>query len=151
MVSIRRAEEGDLPFVAAMEAAEFSRAPDRASLERMLGDGRHVFLLAEEDAAPAGCAWYEYVLDEGYVGDLTVAPAYRRRGLGALLTEAMIADARERGLAFLTLEVRASNAAARRLYERCGFQTVGVRKNYYEKPAEDAVLMTYWFKEAELC
>ena len=57
----------------------------------------------------------------------------------------MIADARDRGLAFLTLEVRQSNAPARALYESCGFAVVGTRRGYYEKPREDALLMTFYF------
>jgi ribosomal-protein-alanine N-acetyltransferase len=75
-----------------------------------------------------------------------VRPAARRRGIGRALTLSLCAEARERDLAFLTLEVRESNLPARRLYESCGFADVGVRKNYYEKPREDAVLMTCTFR-----
>ena len=85
--------------------------------------------------------WYK----TGYVGNLAVRPDRRRQGLGAALVAAMGAAAREKGLAFLTLEVRESNLPARRLYEKCGFAAVGTRKNYYEKPTENAVLMTRSF------
>ncbi len=152
MALIRRAGEGDLPALAALERENFPLGADGETMARLMADGRHVFFLAEEDGRAAGYGWYEFVLDEGGVGNLAVRPACRRRGLGRLLTEAMVSDARSRGLAFLTLEVRESNIPARRLYESCGFKTAGVRKNDYEKPAEDAVLMTIPFdKEATLC
>ena len=64
--------------------------------------------------------------------------------------EEILAESERRGAAVLQLEVRESNFAARRLYEKNGFEIVGKRKNYYEKPAEDAILMSKFFqKEAE--
>ena len=141
MTGLRPAREGDIPALAAMERAFFPDAPAEAWLLRMLRDGRHGFLLWEEEGSLLGYAWYEFVLDEGSVGDVAVAPEARRRGIGRALTEAMLADAGERGLATLTLEVRQSNAPARALYESCGFREVGRRKNYYEKPREDALLL----------
>ena len=140
--AIRPAGEEDIPVLAAMERSFFPLSPGEDMLRRMFSDGRHVFLLSEEDGAPVGFAWYEFVLDEGYIGDVAVMPGFRRRGVGRSLTEAMLADARERGLLTLALEVRESNAPALALYERCGFTEVGRRKNYYEKPREDALLMT---------
>ena len=69
---------------------------------------------------------------------------------GAALLGALFAESERRGAAVLRLEVRGSNLAARRLYEKNGFETVGKRKNYYEKPTEDAILMSKFFqKEAE--
>jgi len=146
---IRRVQERDIPAVAALEAEAFPEGAGEEQLRRMLSDGRHVLFLAEEEGTPAGHAWYEFVLDEGYVGNVAVTPSFRRRGLGRALTKAMLADAKESGLSFLTLEVRAGNAPARRLYESCGFQTAGARKNYYERPREDAVLMTVTFAGEE--
>ncbi len=140
--ALRPAREEDIPALAEMERAFFPDAPAEDWLLRMLRDGRHVFLLWEDDGRVLGYAWYEFVLDEGSVGDVAVAPEARRRGVGRALTEAMLADARARGLVTLTLEVRQSNAPARALYELCGFREVGRRRNYYEKPREDALLLT---------
>ena len=151
MTRIRRAGREDLPALAALEAETFPLGADGETMARLLADGRHVFFLAEDGGRAAGYAWYEFVLDEGSVGNVAVRPEYRGLGLGRRLTEAMTADARSRGLAFLTLEVRQSNVPARRLYESCGFESAGVRKNYYRKPAEDAVLMTITFDEARSC
>ena len=140
--ALRPAREEDIPALAEMERAFFPDAPAEDWLFRMLRDGRHVFLLWEDGGRVLGYAWYEFILDEGSVGDVAVAPEARHRGIGRALTEAMLADARARGLATLTLEVRQSNAPARTLYERCGFREVGRRRNYYEKPREDALLLT---------
>lgn len=148
-MEIRSAREEDIPAVAALEAACFTAGADEALLRRMLADESHVILCAGEGGTLAGYAYYQFVADEGYVGNLAVAEEYRRRGVGRALTEAMCRSAREKGLAFLTLEVRESNLPARRLYESCGFCTAAVRKNYYERPREDAVLMTAYFRAEE--
>ena len=148
-MEIRFAREEDVPAVAALEAACFTAGADEALLRRMLADESRVILCAGEGESLAGYAYYQFAADEGYVGNLAVAEGYRRRGIGRALTEAMCASAGGKGLAFLTLEVRESNLPARRLYESCGFRTVAVRKNYYEKPREDAVLMTAYFRAEE--
>ena len=145
----RLARGEDIPALAALERACFPEGADEAMLERFLSDGRHRLLLAEEDGTLLGYAWYESVLDEGYVGNVAVAAEHRRRGVGRLLVEDMLSDARAKRLAFLTLEVRESNTPARRLYEKTGFRVAGRRKNYYERPREDAVLMTAVFPKEE--
>ena len=142
---IVRGTRGDLPAVAALEAACFTAGADEAMLGRMLADESWTFLCAREGDELVGYAYFQSVAGEGYVGDLAVAEEYRRRGVGRALTQAMCAAAREQKLAFLTLEVRESNLPARRLYESCGFQVAAVRKNYYERPRENAVLMTAFF------
>ncbi len=144
-MEIRRAKKEDLPAIAALERELFPLGADEAALERMRSDPAFVLLCAADGAALEGYAYFQSVLDEGYVGDLAVRAGARRAGVGTALVEAMCAEARRRDLSFLTLEVRGSNLSARRLYERCGFEVVGLRKNYYEKPTEDAVLMTRTF------
>ena len=147
-MTVRPATREDIPAVAALEAELF---PHGATAEylRSLTDRGGAVLLAAEGETLLGYAWYQLVLDEGYVGNLAVGAPFRRRGVGTALLRAMLDHAEERGAAFLTLEVRESNTAARRLYERCGFETAAVRKNYYERPREDAVLMTAHFGKEE--
>jgi len=141
-MELRLAREADIPAIAALEAATFSDGAGEDMLSRMHRGENAVILCAAEGEALAGYAYFQFVLDEGYVGNVAVAEAFRRRGVGRRLTEAMLAQARERGLSFLTLEVRESNAPARALYAQCGFALAGRRKNYYEKPREDALLLT---------
>ena len=98
-----------------------------------------MFLVAAAGETVLGYANFLHVLDEGDIGNVAVAPEFRRQGVAAALLD----------LAFLTLEVRVSNAPAIALYRKHGFQTVGQRRNYYQKPDEDALLMTWFRREAE--
>ena len=82
------------------------------------------------------------MVDEAHVTTFAVLPAYRRRGLGGRLLWTLMELAVELGATVVTLEVRLSNAAARRLYQRFGFRPVGVRPRYYSDNGEDALIMT---------
>ena len=86
----------------------------------------------------------DFVLDEGYVTNVCTAPAFRRRGVASALIDGVAARGRELGLSFITLEARVSNAAARSLYAGKGFTEAGIRPGYYERPKEDAVIMTLY-------
>lgn len=108
----------------------------------------HLFLCAEDGTGVLGYVGLMTVMDEGYISNIAVAPEARRRGIADALLDALAA--RTNGtLAFLTLEVRASNAPAIALYEKHGFSVAGRRKNYYEQPREDALLMTHFFEKEE--
>lgn len=82
------------------------------------------------------------VVDEGYITNVAVRPNCRRQGVASSLLQALEARGRARNLTFLTLEARQSNAPARALYEKLGYVQAGLRRNYYENPREDAVIMT---------
>ncbi len=147
---VRRAKFSDIPAVAALERAEFPDGADEGMLARLLDIDGGIILAAEEEKNLLGYVWARFVLDEGDIGNIAVAPGFRRRGVGAALLAVLLDEAARRQTAVVQLEVRASNLAARRLYEKNGFETVGKRKNYYEKPTEDAILMSKFFqKEAE--
>ena len=88
------------------------------------------------------------VLDEGYIDNVAVRPECRRQGIGDRLLEVFCRFGQAH-LAFLTLEVRPSNAAAVALYEKHGFQEAGRRKDYYTDPTEDALLLTRTFSQGE--
>ena len=87
------------------------------------------------------------MLDEGSIDNIAVRPDCRRRGVAAQLLDVFINFAKGNRLAFLTLEVRASNYAAIALYGSRGFREAGRRKNYYEHPEEDALIMTRTFQD----
>lgn len=91
-----------------------------------------------------GCWW---PADEGYITNVAVFPPYRRRGAAGKLLDVFLCFARANHLAFLTLEVRPSNAAAIALYTRFGFREAGRRRNYYDLPKEDALILTRTFEE----
>lgn len=92
-----------------------------------------------------GYAGIQYVLDEGYITNVAVAPEKRRLGLGRRILSALLNDAHEAGLSFVTLEARISNQPALALYKEMGFKVVGQRPGYYERPKEDALLLTLRF------
>lgn len=136
----------DLPAVAALEKTCFPADSWSEALFRdALDNPAVVILLAEgEDGAVLGYAVLSVVLDEGNLDNIAVAPEYRRRGVADALLGALTGFGREH-LSVLMLEVRASNAPAIALYEKHGFTAVGRRKNYYDAPREDAVLMNLTF------
>ena len=101
-----------------------------------------------EDGTVLGYAGLLVVLDEGYITNVAVRPAFRRQGIAADLLAVFDRFARGNHLAFLTLEVRASNEPALALYEKLGYRRMGLRKNYYEHPKEDAVIMTREYTNA---
>ena len=98
------------------------------------------FLCAFVGGEFAGYAGMLCVLDEGQICNVAVCPPFRRMGVGEALMEAQRSAGLARGLSVMMLEVRASNAPAQRLYEKLGWEKVGVRKNFYTSPREDGVL-----------
>lgn len=102
------------------------------------------------DGAVWGYAMMAAAVDEANLENIAVAPDHRRQGAADALLGAIIGICREREMAFLTLEVRASNVPAIALYEKHGFAPVGRRKNYYNGPREDALLMTVKFEKGSL-
>ena len=124
----------------------FSRPWTAEQLKSQMRDEQHEFIAAVGDGRVLGYVGLMYVLDEGYISNVAVHPDARRQGIGDALIDALAAKAAELELAFLTLEVRESNAPAIALYAKHGFHPVGKRKNYYDAPKEDAVLMTCYLK-----
>ena len=132
--------------IAALERECFSTPWSEAMLTEVLFDSQASFIVAEsEEGGVLGYAGLQVVLDEGYIDNIAVEPNARRHGVADELLDVFCRFG-EANLAFLTLEVRASNAPAIALYRKHGFEEAGRRKNYYTKPTEDAVIMTRYFK-----
>jgi ribosomal-protein-alanine N-acetyltransferase len=102
--------------------------------------GGYSRVLVESGAVRAySVAWF--VADEGHLANLATDPDHRRRGLARAVLRDFLAEARRRGIANVWLEVRTGNAVAVRLYQAHGFRAVGIRKGYYQKEREDALVM----------
>ena len=146
VATIERATSGDLPGVVALERACYSD-PWPASAFAALPDNPRVYFAVARgvEGRVIGYVVAWYVMDEGELANLAVAPDERRRGTGRALLDAMMADAMARGTKELYLEVRESNAAARRLYHVLNFEDVGRRKAYYRSPQEDALILRKTF------
>ena len=129
-----------------LEKQCFSQPWTREQLISQLPDEQHEFLAALHEGRPVGYVGMMCVLDEGYIANVAVSPDWRRQGIGDALIAELLRRAVSRELAFVTLEVRAGNEAAKALYAKHGFVPVGTRKKYYSSPTEDAVLMTKFLK-----
>ncbi len=129
-----------------LEKQCFSLPWTREMLQSQLPDGMHEFLVAEESGTVLGYVGMMFVLDEGYISNVAVAPQQRRRGIGDALILELLRRCEAHELAFVTLEVREHNEPAIALYRKHGFEPVGLRKNYYEAPVENAILMTKFWK-----
>ena len=130
-----------------LERICFSRPWSRKMLAEELENQCAAFLVAE-DAVTGDVLGYAGLLvaaDEGYITNVAVRPECRRQGIAGKLLQVFLDFAQGNHLAFLTLEVRASNYDAIALYGSRGFRSVGRRKNYYEHPKEDAIIMTKEF------
>ncbi|MBE5056695.1 ribosomal protein S18-alanine N-acetyltransferase [Pseudoflavonifractor sp. DSM 107456] len=135
-------DRSHLEGIAALERTCFSHPWSVDMLAEELYNETASFLVAEgEDGSVLGYAGLHVVLDEGYIDNVAVDPAYRRQGIADALIDTFVRFGAAK-LAFLTLEVRAGNAPAIALYEKHGFYEVGRRKDYYDDPKEDAILMT---------
>lgn len=134
-----------------LERICFSRPWSRKMLAEELENQCAAFLVAEDSVSGRvlGYAGLMVVADEGYITNVAVFPEYRRQGIAAQILQVFVQFAEANRLAFLTLEVRPSNAAAIALYQGFGFEEVGRRKNYYDLPKEDALILTKYFETGE--
>ncbi len=142
---IRLMKEEDLEAVAQLEQTVFSVPWSEHNLRESLSRPEYLFLVAEEDGKITGYAGLLMIAGEGNVTNIAVFPENRGHGIGSVLTETLISEGRKRGMNAFTLEVRVSNQSAIHIYEKLGFRSEGVRKGFYEKPKEDALIM--WLRD----
>ena len=140
------AQPHHIPALEKLEEQCFSQPWTAEMLASQMPDERHVFLVAEAEGEVLGYVGMMHILDEGYISNVAVSPLARRQGIGDRLIDALLQRADNLELSFVTLEVRESNSPARALYAKHGFQDVGLRKNYYDQPKENAILMTKFRK-----
>ncbi len=140
------AQPHHLPQLEELEQQCFSIPWTWDQLMSQLPDDCHEFLAAEQEGKVLGYVGMMTVLDEGYISNVAVDPAFRRQGIADRLITELLDRARIRELSFVTLEVREHNEPAIALYRKHGFAPVGLRKNYYELPVENALLMTKYLK-----
>ena len=101
----------------------------------------YCYVIRNESRELVGFCSFWRVLDELHINNLAVIPAHRGAGAGTTLLRAILREGARLGARRATLEVRRSNEAARRLYERLGFSVAGVRRGYYTNPVEDALVL----------
>lgn len=136
----------DVEKVAEIEKICFSKPWSENSFKNALNDSDSKFFVARLDSDIVGFSgMYIAAGAEGYVYNIAVNPLFRKKGIGTILTKKLIDYAKKNNLEFLSLEVRKSNNSAISVYEKCGFEKIGIRKNFYESPVDDALIMTFYF------
>jgi ribosomal-protein-alanine N-acetyltransferase len=141
--AVREMTLADIPAVHRIEKASFPTPWPIYAFQQELESNRLArYLVASVDDELVAYAGVWLLVDEVHVTTFAVMPDWRERGIGARLLMAVLRLAREMGASVATLEVRLSNTAARRLYEKFGFRPVGIRPRYYSDNAEDALIMT---------
>lgn len=141
-INIRRMSREDIPAAAALERECFSDPWSENAYVSALANENALYLVAEgADGSIVGLCGLLDILGEGDISNVAVREDFRKKGIGEKMLSELLKQGRERGITAFTLEVRASNGTAIRLYEKFGFVCEGRRKNFYEKPREDALIL----------
>lgn len=140
-VVIREMTEHDLPTVVRLENASFTSPWQLDTFRTLVGRPGAVLRVVEVEGVVVAYAVLWCILDQGELANIAVDPGFWGRGLGGRLLDHLLDVGRERGVESLFLEVRESNAVARAMYGRRGFEQVGLRRDYYDDPREDALVL----------
>ncbi len=141
-MQIRPMTKEDCVQVAEIEAASFSVPWTLRAFTETVEKENFRYFVAEEEGEILGYCGFLFVLDEAEIPNVCVKASARKRGIGKQMMTVLAEEAKKLGMAVLYLEVRESNTPARNLYRSLGFEENGIRKNFYEHPAEHAVLMS---------
>lgn len=136
----------DIEDVVKIEEACFPDAWISDFFAGELESAHTVYYLAKVGYVTVGYIGLLFVLDQAQINKIAVAEHARRQGVAKALLQRAEQFCREKGMISLSLEVRVSNEAAISLYEQWGFDRVGMRKNYYVYPREDALIMTKYYQ-----
>jgi [ribosomal protein S18]-alanine N-acetyltransferase len=142
-VHLRDMVTADVPAVVAIERASYTMPWSDATFRGLLRRRDAEMVSAEADGSVIGYAAFWCVVDQGELGNVAVSAKWRGYGLGGRLVEEVLRRAALRGVREVFLEVRPTNTVARNLYERLGFRPVGRRRNYYQAPVEDALVLRH--------
>ena len=134
-------KEAHVPMVAALEKECFTEPWSEQALTSLLSPSSIALVACADTGEVMAYGAMLTVLDEGQITNIAVSCAYRRQGVGRALLGALLEEAKRRGIATVSLEVRASNQGAQALYREKGFEFCGIRKGFYTHPREDGVVM----------
>jgi [ribosomal protein S18]-alanine N-acetyltransferase len=139
----RITDDKELDAIVALETESFTNPWSRETLEWELrnSDVTHIYVLRLDDGTIAAFCVCWIIFNELHINTVAVAPALRRQGLATVLLKHVMAEAAARAVSRATLEVRASNTVALKLYEALGFRVTATRSRYYSQPEEDALIL----------
>ena len=138
---ITRMNENHVPQIAELEKLCFNDPWSVNSIATELDNRLSLWLVAVEDDRVIGYVGSQTVMGETDMMNIAIHPDYRKQGIASQLICELTGELKLNGSRSLMLEVRTSNHAAKSLYEKMGFETVGLRKNYYRNPREDALIL----------
>ena len=145
-LEIKKMTPAHIEEIARLEKECFSSPWSEDGLKTEMDNSFARFFVALSGGKIAGYIGSHNVLGDVYITNVAVFPELRRNGVGKALVGYLVNQMKAENAEFVTLEVRKSNMKAISLYEKLEFEKVGERKNFYEKPVEDAILMTYFIK-----
>lgn len=140
-ILVRQMEHTDIEQVVKIEEEAFSSPWSAKSFEESLELAYSSFYVALIDNEIAGYIGTYLICDDIDITNIAVKESFRRQGIANKLIESVLAYANEKHAKYINLEVRTSNIPARSLYKKYGFEEIGVRKNFYNKPVEDGIIM----------
>lgn len=141
MITIEEMKKEDVGAVSRIEERTFSMPWSEKDFLEMVENENALYLVAKEDGVPIGCCGVRNILGEGNITNVVIDAPYRGRKISTDMLLELLRRGKQMGIEAFTLEVRRSNEAAIHLYEKAGFVTEGVRRGFYEKPREDALIM----------
>lgn len=141
MITIRKMCKEDLVQVAELEKKIFSEPWSQNGFADSLNSQDTLYLTAEKDGEVVGYCGLLRSFEEADITNVAVSEAWRGQGIAGRMLEELMLQGKQQGICRFTLEVRVSNAPAIHLYEKLGFASVGIRKRFYAKPVEDAMIM----------
>lgn len=141
MMEIKEMAQEDLSQVSEIESQIFSLPWSEKAFEESLKNSNTLYIVAKEKEEVLGYIGMYISFQEGNITNVAVNPNYRRKKIGQNLIREILERAKQIGVTDVILEVRETNAAAICLYEKMGFEEAGIRKNFYEKPLENAIIM----------
>ena len=149
LITIRRMQEQDVSCVSEIEQNNFSQPWTESAFLKATEDDNYIYLVALDDEQIVGYAGCLTACGEGDITNIAVRADYRRMGIASELLKQICILASGKGITTIFLEVRQSNVSAQTLYDSIGFEAVGIRKRFYQKPEEDAVIMKYEIKNED--
>lgn len=143
MATVRTMTMADIEAIYDLECRSFSMPWSLESLKKEIENQLAYYVVVEEESNIVGYGGLWGILGEGEVTNIAVDTDYRGKGYGQLIMDGLLEHSNKQGFERITLEVRSSNEVAKKLYLKNGFHQIAVRKNYYQKPTEDAIIMAY--------
>ena len=141
MFVVRRMKLEDCEQVAQIEAESFSMPWSLHAFQHTLEMENYRYFVAEQNGEILGYCGFIFVLEEAEIPNVCVKASARKQGIGKQMLNFLEEEAKKLGITILYLEVRQSNQMARNLYTLLGFEEDGIRRDFYELPKENAVLM----------